>query len=106
MSDLNNLLREEAEYAEQNKDATPGVEAKVSRPGRDRAKVLSVRLNAEEYERLVAQAEQSGVGPSMIARSLILGALNLGEDQELSDSWRESVSQRLSRLEARISAEA
>jgi predicted DNA-binding protein len=105
MDDLSRLLREEAEHAEQNKDAIPGVDARVSRPGRDRAKVLSIRLNAEEHERLVARAEQSGVGPSTIARSLILGALNEGNDQDLSDSWRESVSQRLSRLEAKIAAD-
>lgn len=87
------------------KDATPGVETKVSRPGRDRAKVLSVRLNAEEYERLMAQAEQAGVGPSTIARSLILGELNEGRGHEPSDPWMASVSQRLSRLEARVTAD-
>jgi len=72
MSDLEKLLREEAEHAEQNKDATPSSDAKIGRPGRDRAKVLSVRLNAKEYEQLTAQAELAGVGPSTLARSMIL----------------------------------
>ncbi len=69
MSDLKKLLHEEAEHAEQNKDATPSSDAKIGRPGRDRAKVLSVRLNATEYEELTAQAELAGVGPSTLARS-------------------------------------
>ena len=43
MSDLKELLREEVEHAERNKDAAPSGGAKSSRPGRDRAKVLSVR---------------------------------------------------------------
>lgn len=106
MSDPQELLREEAERSEQNKDMTPSADAQVSRPGRDRAKVLSVRLNAEEYERLMAQAELAGVGPSTLARSIILGTLNAGERHALSDPWMASVNQRLSRLEAKIAAEA
>lgn len=106
MSDLKNLLREEAERSEQNKDAKPSADAKVSRPGRDRAKVLSVRMNSEEYERLATQAELAGVGPSTLARSIILGTLNAGDRHRLSDPWMASVSQRLSRLEAKMAAEA
>jgi hypothetical protein len=101
MSDLTNLLREEAERAEQNKDATPSADVKVSRPGGDRAKVLSVRLNAEEYEQLSTRAELAGVGPSTLARSFLLRTLN-SEGHALSDPWVASVSQRLSRLEAKI----
>jgi hypothetical protein len=98
------LLREEAEHAEQNKDATPSGDAKIRRPGRDRAKVLSVRLNAKEYEQLTAQAELAGVGPSTLARSMILGALNPSEGQAPTDNWVTSVSERLSTLEAKIAA--
>jgi hypothetical protein len=105
MSDLEKLLREEAEHAEQNKDATPSSDAKIGRPGRDRAKVLSVRLNAKEYEQLTAQAELAGVGPSTLARSMILDFLNPGEGHAPIDPWVASVSERLSKIEARISAE-
>lgn len=105
MSDLEKLLREEAEHAEQNKDATPSSDAKIGRPGRDRAKVLSVRLNAKEYEALTAQAELAGVGPSTLARSMILSVLNLSEGHAPIDPWVTSVSERLSKLEATISAE-
>jgi hypothetical protein len=105
MSDLEKLLREEAEHAEQNKDATPSGDAKIGRPGRDRAKVLSVRLNAKEYEQLAAQAELAGVGPSTLARSMILNVLNPSKDRTPNDQWVASVSERLSTLEARIGAE-
>jgi hypothetical protein len=40
MSELEKL-REEAEHEEQNNNVTPRSEAKIGRPGRDRAKVLS-----------------------------------------------------------------
>ena len=106
MSELEKLLREEAEHAEQNKDATPSGGAKIGRPGRDRAKVLSVRLNAKEYERLTAEAELAGVGPSTLARSMILGALNPAESHGPIDNWVASVSERLSMLEAKVEAEA
>jgi hypothetical protein len=106
MSELEKLLREEAEHAEHNKDATPSGDAKIGRPGRDRAKVLSVRLNAKEYEQLTAQAELAGVGPSTLARSMILGALNPSEGHAPIDNWVTSVSERLSMLEAKIGAES
>jgi len=105
MSDLEKLLREEAEHAEQGKDARPSSQAKIGRPGRDRAKVLSMRLNAKEYEQLAAQAEMAGVGPSTLARSMILNVLNRSEGHAPIDEWVTSVSERLSMLEARIGAE-
>jgi hypothetical protein len=105
MSDLEKLLREEAEHAEENKDATPSSETKIGRPGRDRAKVLSVRLNVKEYEQLAAQAELAGIGPSTLARSIILNMLNPSEGHAPIDEWVTSVSERLSTLEAKIGAE-
>jgi hypothetical protein len=101
MSDVNKLLRDEAEHAEQNKDAAPTSDTTVTRPGRERAKVLSVRLNAEEYEQLTVQAEVAGVGPSTLVRSMILQALNPGEGVRPTEEWMASVSERLERLEAK-----
>lgn len=75
MSDLGKLLAEEAEHAEETRHLGPPAGVKGTRPGRDRAKVLSVRLNPEEYDRLVAAAEAHGVGPSTYARGLILKGL-------------------------------
>lgn len=37
----------------------------------DRAKMISVRLTREEFEALATQAEDLGVGPSTLARTLI-----------------------------------
>ena len=105
MSDVKRLLREEAEHAEQHKDADPSESATISRPGRDRAKVLSVRLNADEFEKLAARAEVAGIGPSTLARSLILQAMDPAEGQALAGPWMESVSQRLARLEEQAAAE-
>jgi hypothetical protein len=105
MSDVKRLLRDEAEHAEQNKDASPTSDTKVTRPGRERAKVLSVRLNAEEYAQLAAQAEFAGVGPSTLARSMILQALNPEEGVRPTKEWMASVSERLARLEARTASD-
>ena len=102
MADISDVLRDEAEHAEQNKDAVPGDDSTITRPGRDRAKVLSVRLNAAEYERLAAKAALSGVGPSTLARTCILRALDQTEGQGLDESWMASVIQRLSDLEDRV----
>ena len=106
MSDVKKLLRDEAEHAEQNKDAEPTSDTKMTRRGRERAKVLSIRLNVGEYEQLAAQAELAGVCPSTLARSMILQALNPGEGVRPTKEWMASVSKRLERLEARTAAEA
>lgn len=95
------MLRGEAEQAEQNKAAVTSDDSTITRPGRDRAKVLSVRLNAAEYERLAAQAELAGVGPSTLARTCILRGLDQEHGPGLNESWMASVSERLSVLEAR-----
>jgi len=105
MSEVKKLLRDEAEHAEQNKDAAPASDTKVTRPGRERAKVLSVRLNAEEYEQLAVKAEVAGVGPSTLAPSMIRQALNPGEGVRPTKEWMASVSERLERLEARTASE-
>ncbi len=105
MSDVKKLLRDEAEHAEQNKDAAPTSDTKVTRPGHERAKVLSVRLNVEEYEQLAAQAEVAGVGPSTLARSMILQTLNPGEGVRATKEWMASVSERLAQLEARTASD-
>ena len=50
-------------------------------------------------------AELAGVGPSTLARSMILNVLNPSKDRTPNDQWVTSVSERLSTLEARIGAE-
>jgi hypothetical protein len=51
MSEPANLLREEAERVEQNKDATPSGDAKIGRPGRNRVKVSSVLSHLHRSQR-------------------------------------------------------
>jgi hypothetical protein len=58
------------------KPATPAraltpAEARAAAHTIERAKVLSVRLSAEEFEQLTEVATQIGVGPSTLARTLI-----------------------------------
>ena len=78
MSDLDSLLREEAEHAEQNKDApaTPGT--KVTRPGRARSTVYSIRLNPDELAALHALAETAGLPASTLVRSWIIERIRSG----------------------------
>jgi hypothetical protein len=58
-------------------DAQPAVadEAPSSPRARERSKILSVRLTADEFQRLDEQAEVLGVGPSTLARTFIRQAL-------------------------------
>ena len=51
--------------------ALTAAEARAAAHTIDRAKVLSVRLSAEEFERLTEVATEVGVGPSTLARTLI-----------------------------------
>ena len=51
--------------------APTAAEARAAAHTIDRAKVLSVRLSAEEFERLTEVATEVGVGPSTLARTLI-----------------------------------
>lgn len=75
---LEKLLRDEAEYVEQRHDAEPGPETTVSRPGRSRSMVYSVRLNPEEVAGLNELADQAGLPASTLVRSWILDRLQSG----------------------------
>jgi len=44
--------------------------------GTDRAKVLSIRFTAEEFEALTARATEIGVGPSTLARTFVRHGLS------------------------------
>lgn len=72
---LDALLDAEGAAAEANPDAPVTSSTRVTRPGMERAKVLSVRLSEDEYEELLLLAARSGVGPSTMARGLILQGL-------------------------------
>lgn len=81
--EIEQLIYEEAEASELNQDAEPTADTKVSRPNRNKAKILSVRLTGDELKALQERAESAGVGPSTMARNLIVRGLDgpEGEDQ-------------------------
>lgn len=72
MTDLDKLLRDEAEHAEEHMDAAAGPETSVSRPGQARSTVYSVRLNPEEVAGLQDLADQAGLPASTLVRSWII----------------------------------
>lgn len=76
--DLETLLRDEAEHAEQHCDAEPGPDTTISRPGRARSTVYSVRLNPDEVAGLHELADQAGLPASTLVRSWILDRLRSG----------------------------
>lgn len=78
MTDLDKLLREEAEHAEEHRDAAAGPRTTVSRPGRSRSTVYSVRLNPEEVTGLQELAEQAGLPASTLVRSWIIDRIRAG----------------------------
>ena len=71
MNEFERFLRDEAEYAEANKDAPISAQTRVSRPGGQRAKVYSVGLLESEVAALEAAAERVGVPASTLAHSWI-----------------------------------
>ncbi|TAM70617.1 MAG: hypothetical protein EPN48_04380 [Microbacteriaceae bacterium] len=79
---LTELLRSEAEHAEEHKDAQATASTKVSRPG-GRAKVYSIRLSDDEVASLESAAIQAGVPASELARSWITE--HLAEDGGATD---------------------
>lgn len=78
MTELENLLREEAEHAETHRDAAAGPRTKISRPGHARSTVYSVRLNPEEVSSLQELAEQAGLPASTLVRSWIIDRIRAG----------------------------
>jgi len=74
---LEQLLRDEgeaAERAEHSEARLASDQIKVTR-GHERSKVLQVRLNEGEYDRLSAYADSLELPISTAVRSLILGSL-------------------------------
>lgn len=75
MTDLEKLLRDEAEHAEIHHDAPAGPETSVSRPGHARSTVYSVRLNPDEVAALQEYADAEGLPASTLVRSWIIERL-------------------------------
>lgn len=71
---IEDLIAQEAEASEQDKDAPIRAGSTVSR-GHARTRTLQVRMNAEELQALTDMAHASGVPASTLARDLLLGHL-------------------------------
>ncbi|MDN5914011.1 MAG: hypothetical protein L0I76_02650 [Pseudonocardia sp.] len=77
MSEVEKLLRDEAEHAETHQDAPAGTQTTVSRPGHARSTVYSVRLNPDEVTALQEYAENAGLPASTLVRSWIIERLRV-----------------------------
>jgi hypothetical protein len=66
---------EEAEYWEKHSPLAEGYEATVQRKPQKRSSYLALRLSGEELKQLRDAAEQAGIGPTVLARNLILKGL-------------------------------
>ncbi|MFT3944454.1 MAG: hypothetical protein QM705_11640 [Ancrocorticia sp.] len=104
MSDIERLLKEEAEYAEAHKDEPLRGGTSIIRRGQ-KSKVYTLRLTESEYARLEIVAEKVGLPPSTLVRTWIAERL-AAEDPERADfqamaSTLEAISIRLAAVSAR-----
>lgn len=104
MSDVERLLKEEAEYAEAHKDEPLRGGTSIVRGGQ-KSKVYTLRLTESEYARLEIVAEKVGLPPSTLVRTWIAERL-AAEDPERADfqamaSTLEAFSKRLAAVSAR-----
>jgi len=66
---------EEAEYWEKHSPLTEGYKRTVQQKHQKRSSYLALRLSGEELKQLRDAAQQAGVGPTILARNLILKGL-------------------------------
>ncbi|MGH3504529.1 MAG: hypothetical protein ACRDQA_27060 [Nocardioidaceae bacterium] len=91
-------LREEAERTKDD----PYPPGEPRRPNRNRAKVLSVRLNPEEFEELARYAETVEVPPSSLVRGWILEQLRAGSESPRTTVDR--IAQEIEQLRRQLAA--
>jgi len=66
---------EEAEYWEKHSPLTEGYKGAVQQKQQKRSSYLALRLSGEELKQLRDAARQAGIGPTVLARNLILKGL-------------------------------
>ena len=93
-------LEEEALQAENNKDAPLQPGTIITRPGRQRAHVFSIRLAESEMKALEAAAERHGLPASTLARTWI--AERLANEGEANDV--QAIADALATFSKRLSA--
>lgn len=68
-------VAEEEEYWQKHSPLAEGYEGDVQRKRQKRSSYLALRLSGEELEKLKDAAQKAGVGPTTLARNLILQGL-------------------------------
>ena len=66
---------EEAEYWDKHSPLAEGYEGKIQLKGQKRSSYLALRLSGEELKQLRDAAQRVGIGPTTLARKLILDGL-------------------------------
>jgi len=66
---------EEAEYWEKHSPLAEGYRGTVQRKQQKRSSYLALRLSGQELKQLRDAAQQAGIGPTILARNLILKGL-------------------------------
>jgi hypothetical protein len=104
MSRIDDLLAGEGEAAENHPDTAPLPErVTVTRPGAERATVVSVRLGAEEHAQLQAAANRAHLPVSTLIRIWTIDRLTAEERFTAEEQGRSAtVNERLARLEAAV----
>jgi len=75
-----NSAEEEAEYWEKHSPLAEGYKGTVQQKHQKRSSYLALRLSDEELEQLRDAAQQAGIGPTVLARNLILKGLKAERD--------------------------
>lgn len=73
-------IEEEAEYWEKHSPLAEGYKETVQQKQQKRSSYLALRLSAEELKQLRDAAQQAGIGPTILARNLILKGLKAERD--------------------------
>ena len=71
MSDLERLIREEAEHSELHRDDTPPAGVEGTRPNRGKSAMFSLRLNPDELAAVQELADDAHVPASALVRGWI-----------------------------------
>jgi len=76
MNDLERLLSEEAEYAEQHREDPIPADARATRPNRTKSVMFSLRLNPDELAAVQELARESDIPASALVRGWIVQRLD------------------------------
>lgn len=73
-------VEEEEEYWERHSPLAEGYEGTVEQKRQPRSSYLALRLSGEELKQLRDAAQKAGIGPTTLARKLILEGLKAERD--------------------------